>query len=426
MPNQNNLENLNSNLSDSVTENVAPESSSEIETLGSSEEPLSNKEKETDSLTSDSSSSSAIVFSNAQDLYGATGSVPTVDAENLDNVKGLVQEDQLVSSNNAPSSLEENNQMVSEDTTSPNDSIPKVEVLSDEFGNEVLGPEPPVASAKPSDETLEDMQKETCTIFSNSTQNFLVSYIFATEKNNPLIDSQRIITGLNYREPLKSSTNEAIYHYNFQLDTLAIPISKTSNLIYVMDNNEENRQNILTALSNQQIDDTSSSESEPVIVESEEPDVVIAEKSSVENKEDEPANPDYQSLINEIYQILVTKYQVDGALTRLHNYLETKNPKSITRYQNAREKISEIPFEKITDFLNQKEKYRQTIQEVIDTMDVKYGSGTGLTNLSKYLESGKTALITSTNNARQKISKVPKTEIAEFVGSKTYSLTTEA
>ena len=84
---------------------------------------------------------------------------------------------------------------------------------------------------------------------------------------------------------------------------------------------------------------------------------------------------------------------------------------NITRTNGARETIQSIPIEQIEDFIHKKE----TIDYVIEMVDSKYGSGSGIRRLTKLVENGDYNLITRTGNARQLISEFSINEIMEYI-----------
>lgn len=443
MPNQNNLESLDTNITNTPDITNTPEetltpsddsSLSKIETLGPSEDLLANPDSV--NATAEQNTNEApynlVNFNNAQDLINATGSIATTEIKNLDSLKKLAESNpDLITANNetlteTETLIEDVKDSVNNESATPSETLPKPEVLSDEFGNELLEPGNTISSISNQPDIQDILKNETATILSTDGKNLIVKQIFTDENKTPFIAVERIVEGLNKRTPLKTNSYEAIYHYDFDFSSLAIPISKVSNLIFVMDDNAENKAKIIEIINTQTT--SPSNESTPIIPAETPPEIVLPKIVSKDNEttNTKDSTPDYDKMTKEVYSILIEKYQVSGALVRLHNYLETTNAKSITRYKNAREKIEQIPITNITEFLNQKEKYRKNIQEVIDTMDVKYGTGIGLANLSKYLETGKTALITSTNDARKKISKIPKAEIEEFINSKAENSPSEA
>ena len=117
--------------------------------------------------------------------------------------------------------------------------------------------------------------------------------------------------------------------------------------------------------------------------------------------------PDAPNL-NEIYNSMnsvITSMKQKGYydfLPRLELYLQTGEKDKITRFNDARTIIENLPNQEIENYLTN----LRIVQNAIQTMDAK--GYNGVDQIKAYLEKGKISYITSTNGCRENIQKIPK------------------
>lgn len=108
------------------------------------------------------------------------------------------------------------------------------------------------------------------------------------------------------------------------------------------------------------------------------------------------------------------KYGKGSGLRALNRYLTEGNSGSFTRDGNARYSMEQISISQLNQYLNQ---MNRDINSAIRGHDGKYGFGSGIVALQKLLEDGNYNHITSSNDARQIIRQYSVEELNMFINS---------
>ena len=128
-------------------------------------------------------------------------------------------------------------------------------------------------------------------------------------------------------------------------------------------------------------------------------------------------SPSEISLKN-VYNTLIDKYGEKEAMDRLKKYIKTGNANLITRENNARNIISGIDNKTVAIFISTELSYKNFIETIIDAMDNKYGPGTGLQGLKRYLETGSKNAITKSEGARELLDYIPLENIKRYLSNR--------
>ena len=144
-------------------------------------------------------------------------------------------------------------------------------------------------------------------------------------------------------------------------------------------------------------------------------------------------NSNVSYAIDGVIRTLNQIYDSNDVISILVKYVQTGNIKYITRTDNARSIISSIGVENVKQYL--KHNFNITINDMFNqvsidvtsqldsvfrTLDQKYGTSQALRQLYEYINTGDTRYITSTNNAREIISKIPLKEVSNYIESRNY------
>ena len=105
-------------------------------------------------------------------------------------------------------------------------------------------------------------------------------------------------------------------------------------------------------------------------------------------------------------------------MDRLKKYIKTGNANLITRENNARNIISGIDNKTVAIFISTELSYKNFIETIIDAMDNKYGPGTGLQGLKRYLETGSKNAITKSEGARELLDYIPLENIKRYLSNR--------
>jgi hypothetical protein len=119
--------------------------------------------------------------------------------------------------------------------------------------------------------------------------------------------------------------------------------------------------------------------------------------------------------LDSIVSTMDQKYGKGSGLKALEKYLQTGDSNVITRTNNARSNLTNLSISDIENYVSSKANINNTIESIINTMDQKYGYGVGVRQLKAYTETGNYKLITSTNGARDSLSNLSINDIQNYL-----------